>query len=38
VVFRDYAAQHGISLLRPEALNGSGKFTAALAEVAKRCL
>jgi ferrochelatase len=38
VVFRNYAAERGISLLRPEALNGSGKFTAALAEVAKRCL
>jgi ferrochelatase len=38
VVFRDYAAERGLSLLRPEALNGSGKFTAALAEVARRCL
>jgi ferrochelatase len=38
VVFRTYAAERGISLLRPEALNGSEKFTAALAEVAKRCL
>jgi ferrochelatase len=38
VVFRNYAAARGISLVRPEALNGSGKFTAALAEVAKRCL
>ncbi len=38
VVFRNYAAQRGISLLRPEALNGSETFTAALAEVAKRCL
>jgi ferrochelatase len=38
VVFRDYAAQRGIFLCRPDALNGSGKFTAALAEVAKRCL
>ena len=38
VAFRDYAAQRGISLYRPEALNGSPKFTAALAEVAKRCL
>ena len=38
VVFRNYAAALGISLFRPEALNGSGKFTAALAEVAKRCL
>jgi ferrochelatase len=38
VVFRNYAAERGISLLRPGALNGSAKFTAALAEVAKRCL
>jgi ferrochelatase len=38
VVFRGYAAARGISLVRPEALNGSPKFTAALAEVAKRCL
>jgi ferrochelatase len=38
VVFRGYAAERGISLVRPEALNGSEKFTAALAEVAKRCL
>jgi ferrochelatase len=38
VVFRNYAAERGISVFRPEALNGSGKFTAALAEVAKRCL
>lgn len=38
VVFRGYGAERGISVLRPEALNGSPKFTAALAEVAKRCL
>ncbi|MGA2269094.1 MAG: ferrochelatase [Bryobacteraceae bacterium] len=38
ILFRGYAAFRGISLLRPEALNGSAKFTAALAEVAKRCL
>jgi ferrochelatase len=38
VVFRNYAAGLGISLFRPEALNGSATFTAALAEVAKRCL
>jgi ferrochelatase len=38
VVFREYGAARGISVLRPEALNGSPKFTAALAEVAKRCL
>jgi ferrochelatase len=38
ILFRQYAAERGISLLRPESLNGSAKFTAALAEVAKRCL
>jgi ferrochelatase len=38
VVFREYGAARGISVIRPEALNGSGTFTAALAEVAKRCL
>lgn len=38
VVFREYGAARGISVVRPEALNGSAKFTAALAEVAKRCL
>jgi ferrochelatase len=38
VVFREYGAARGISVLRPEALNGSPKFTAALGEVAKRCL
>jgi ferrochelatase len=38
VVFREYGAARGISVVRPEALNGSPKFTAALAEVAKRCL
>jgi protoporphyrin/coproporphyrin ferrochelatase len=37
ILFRQYAAQRGIALVRPESLNGSGKFTAALAEVAKRC-
>jgi protoporphyrin/coproporphyrin ferrochelatase len=36
--FRGYAAQRGIGLSRPESLNGSPTFTAALAEVAKRCL
>ncbi|MBS1854820.1 MAG: ferrochelatase [Acidobacteria bacterium] len=36
--FRDYAAQRGIALHRPESLNGSPKFTAALAEVARKCL
>jgi ferrochelatase len=38
VLFRDYARERGISLLRPESLNGSPTFTAALAEVARRCL
>ena len=38
VVFREYGAARGISVIRPEALNGSPKFTAALAEVARRCL
>jgi ferrochelatase len=38
ILFRDYAAERGITLRRPESLNGSPKFTAALADVAKRCL
>jgi protoporphyrin/coproporphyrin ferrochelatase len=37
-LFREYAAARGITLLRPESLNDSPTFTAALAEVAKRCL
>ncbi len=36
--FRRYAAERGISLVRPESLNGSATFTAALAEVARQCL
>jgi ferrochelatase len=36
--FRKYAAERGIAIRRPESLNGSPTFTAALAEVAKRCL
>jgi ferrochelatase len=36
--FRDYARDRGIAIRRPESLNGSPTFTAALAEVAKRCL
>jgi ferrochelatase len=36
--FRDYAATRGIALHRPESLNGSPRFTAALAEVARKCL
>jgi ferrochelatase len=38
IAFRDYAAARGIAVFRPESLNGSPKFTAALAEVARRCL
>lgn len=38
IAFRDYAAARGITIFRPESLNGSPAFTAALAEVAKRCL
>ncbi len=37
VLFRQYAADRGIALTRPESLNGSATFTAALAEVVKRC-
>jgi ferrochelatase len=36
--FRDYAATKGITVTRPESLNGSATFTRALATVAKRCL
>jgi ferrochelatase len=36
--FSEYAQERGMKLLRPESLNGSEKFTAALAEVAGRCL
>jgi protoporphyrin/coproporphyrin ferrochelatase len=38
VLFRRYAEERGIALRRPESLNDSPKFTAALAEVAQRCL
>ncbi len=38
ILFRGYARERGIALERPESLNGSATFTAALAEVAKRCL
>jgi ferrochelatase len=38
ILFREYAAQRGITLTRPESLNDSPTFTMALAEVAKRCL
>ncbi len=37
VHFRDYAAARGIRITRPESLNGSPTFTAALAEVVGRC-
>jgi ferrochelatase len=37
VLFREYAAARGIAVTRPESLNGSPTFTAALAEVVKRC-
>ena len=37
VHFRACAAERGIALTRPESLNGSPTFTAALAEVVKRC-
>lgn len=37
VLFRGYAAERGIALTRPESLNGSPTFTAALAEVVRRC-
>jgi ferrochelatase len=36
--FRDYAAARAIAIRRPESLNDSPTFTAALAQVAKRCL
>ncbi|MEO8595973.1 MAG: ferrochelatase [Candidatus Solibacter sp.] len=35
--FRDYAATRGITLRRPESLNGSALFTQALADVVQRC-
>jgi ferrochelatase len=38
VLFRGYAAEQGIALVRPESLNHSPKFTEALAGVAERCL
>jgi ferrochelatase len=38
VLFKDYAAERGIALLRPESLNGSEKYTEALADVAQRAL
>lgn len=38
ILFLGYARKRGIALARPESLNGSATFTAALAQVAKRCL
>jgi ferrochelatase len=38
ILFRQYAAERGIALSRPESLNDSPAFTRALAEVARRCL
>jgi protoporphyrin/coproporphyrin ferrochelatase len=38
ILFRKYAAERGIELSRPETLNDSPTFIAALAEVARRCL
>jgi protoporphyrin/coproporphyrin ferrochelatase len=38
ILFKGYAAGRGITLRRPESLNGSPVFTRSLAEVAKRCL
>ena len=37
-LFCEYAAERGIALRRPESLNDSAAFTAALAEVARQCL
>jgi ferrochelatase len=37
ILFRGYARDRGMALYRPESLNGSPTFTAALAEVARRC-
>jgi len=38
ILLRRYAEERGIELRRPESLNDSPTFTAALAKVAKRCL
>jgi ferrochelatase len=38
MLFKGYAAERGIELLRPESLNGSPKYAEALAEVALRAL
>ncbi len=38
IQFRDYAAARGVAVRRPESLNDSPTFTAALAGIARRCL
>jgi ferrochelatase len=38
ILFRKYAEQRGIRLLRPETLNDAPRFIAALAEVARERL
>ena len=38
ILFKAYAAERGIALLRPESLNGSAKYTKTLADVAQRAL
>ena len=38
ILFREYADERGIRLRRPESLNGSERFTAALAKIAEQCL
>jgi protoporphyrin/coproporphyrin ferrochelatase len=38
ILFKGYAAERGITLVRPESLNGSAKYTEALADVASRAL
>jgi ferrochelatase len=38
ILFRGYARERGMAVYRPESLNGSPTFTAALAEVVRRCL
>ena len=37
ILFREFAAARGIEIVRPESLNGSPAFTAALAAVVGRC-
>ena len=38
MLFKDYAKERRIELLRPESLNGSARYTEALADVAMRAL